>query len=239
MRPVAIRQAMPAASARAIAAAVRAEGWNVSSSTVPSRSMATARTARASSPGGSCSTAGAPGTERSTCRRPTPRRRRRSRRPCRSAASAASAPPPFSICFATRSAVSGARLSRSGPTLPFVPASLSVWQPPQVAVNAVLPAATSAPELPPVVVPVLAGARRCSRSRRARRLAGRRRIGSCRPRRRSPTDSTVCAVDAFTDGDLAGDRRVGDLRREAAGRADGDGGEDEKHGEHSTGAHAE
>src|SRR5258705_12123008 len=63
--------------------------------------------------------------------------------------------PPLAICFATRSAVSGARLSRLGPTFPFVPASLSVWQPPQVAVNAVLPAARSAPELPPVVVAVL------------------------------------------------------------------------------------
>ena len=62
------------------------------------------------------------------------------------------AAPPFSICVATRSAVSGARLSRSGPTLPDVPASLSVWQPPQVAVKAALPAATSAPEPPPVVV---------------------------------------------------------------------------------------
>ena len=63
IRPVAMRQAMPAASAAAIAPAVRGEGWKVSSSTVPSRSIATARTARASSPGGSCSTAGVAGTE--------------------------------------------------------------------------------------------------------------------------------------------------------------------------------
>ena len=156
MRPVAIRHAMPAASARAIASAVRADGWNVSSSTVPSRSIATARTARASSPGGSCSTAGAPGTGRSTCRRPTPRRRRRSSASWPVSSLGGIGPPPFSICFATRSAVSGARLSRSGPTLPVVPASLSVWQPPQVAVNDDLPAARSAPEPPPVVVPVLA-----------------------------------------------------------------------------------
>ena len=61
MRPVAIRQAMPEASARAIAAAVRCDGWNVSSSTVPSRSIATARTARGSRPGGSCSTCGGRG----------------------------------------------------------------------------------------------------------------------------------------------------------------------------------
>jgi hypothetical protein len=65
------------------------------------------------------------------------------------------APPPFLIWFATVSAVSGARLSRSGPTFPLVPASLSMWQPPHVETKAVLPAARSAPAPPPVVVAVL------------------------------------------------------------------------------------
>ena len=208
MRPVAIRQAMPEASARAIASAVRGDGWNVSSSTVPSRSIATARTARASSPGGSCSTSGAAGTERSTCRRPTPRRRRRSRRPGRSAASRGIAPPPFSICFATVSAESGARLSRSGPTLPLVPASLSVWQPPQVATNADLPAATSAPEPPPVVVALVCAvsspsSRRSTRRRRrgvARLVAAGARLAARRIHR--------LRGRALTDRDLARDRRT-------------------------------
>ena len=147
-------------------------------------------------------------------------------------------PPPFLICVATRSAVSGARLSRSGPTLPVVPASLSAWQPPHVALKAVLPAARSAPELPPVVVPVLSVLP----------------LLSVLP----PVDSPVVGAlgfvptepaavlgihrrraGALTHGDLPGDGRTGDLRREAAGRSDGDGGEDEKHGKHSTGAHAE
>ena len=188
--------------------------------------------------------------ERSTCRRPTPRTRRRSRRPDRSAASAGIAPPPFSICFATVSSESGARLSRSGPTLPLVPASLREWQAPQVATNDVLPAATSAP----------ASRRRSSsrpspRSRRSSLALARRRPWSPRRSSSRPWSPVVVSVvvppslpgghihrlggRTLPDGDLARDGRTGELRLEAAGRSDGDGGEDEEQREESTCAHAE
>ena len=151
MRPVAIRQAMPEASARAIGPAVRGDGWNVSSSTVPSRSITTART-RARRARAAAAALGAAGIERSTCRRPTPRTRRRSRRPGRRAASPASRRRRSRSARRRPRPSAVRRSSRSGPTSPLVPASSSAWQPPQVATNAVLPAATSAPEPPPVVV---------------------------------------------------------------------------------------
>ena len=48
--------------------------------------------------------------------------------------------PPFVIALMITGSVSGATLSRFGPTLPTVPAALSVWQTPQVETKSGLPA---------------------------------------------------------------------------------------------------
>ena len=90
MRPVAIRQAMPVASARAIGRRVRAERLRTSRRGRCRRDRGRPRArARRVEPRRQLQHAGAAGMAL-TCRRPTPRRRRRSRRPGRSAASRAS-----------------------------------------------------------------------------------------------------------------------------------------------------
>ena len=52
-------------------------------------------------------------------------------------------PLPFSTVVLTTAAL-GLRLSRFGPTLPFVPAAASVWQPPQLEVKTFLPSGAAA-----------------------------------------------------------------------------------------------
>src|SRR4029077_16256228 len=49
--------------------------------------------------------------------------------------------------------MSGSRSSRFGPTLPVEPASASVWQPPQFAVNTFLPGGGGTPPPPPGAAP--------------------------------------------------------------------------------------
>src|SRR3954454_13771756 len=57
-------------------------------------------------------------------------------------------PLPFSTVVLTTAAL-GLRLSRFGPTLPFVPAAASVWQPPQLEVKTFLPSGAAPPPPPP------------------------------------------------------------------------------------------
>src|SRR3954470_19732306 len=57
-------------------------------------------------------------------------------------------PLPFSTVVLTTAAL-GLRLSRFGPTLPFVPAAASVWQPPQLEVKIFLPSGAAPPPPPP------------------------------------------------------------------------------------------